>query len=381
MADWILGNRKRRLSTVFMLVGLTVMGAADFWYRRTSTEKTDDAFIESRVIPISCRVSGPIRQLFVSDNEAVAAGQLLAEIDASDYQVRVDRAKAKVSAAEARYREAEVRLNLAKATAPAILDEARKELSVSKAIEREMDAILLSAEAEQERAAADFQRMRLLLRKGTISQSQFEQAAAEAKSTEAKVRAANKRIEAGTAGVAKAHAKVRSADTLTLQIESLEAAAERRRAELDLAQAELRQAELNLSYTKIYAPESGWITKKVVEAGTYVRTGMAMFMLVGQDAWIVANFKETQLARIRPTQPVTVHIDAFPTQLFSGQIDSIQAGTGTRFSLLPPENATGNYIKVVQRIPVKILLNNTPTSNVRLVPGMSAVVEVKVKVR
>jgi membrane fusion protein (multidrug efflux system) len=280
-----------------------------------SWQSTDDAFIEAHVSAISPRVSGHVLKVFVDDNQKVKRGTLLIELDPNDFLAKLDARKASLAAAKA---------------------------AVGQSL-AQIDA----AQAAANRAQIDLRRYRQLVAKDSATQQRLDYAIADANAADAHLEAAKEQVSA-------AEAKV-------LQ-----------------NQADLEQAQLNLSYTKIHAPLTGKVTKKSVEVGEYVTVGQPLLAIVEQKPWVVANFKETQLTRMKPGQKAIISVDAYPNKKLKGHVDSIQAGTGAAFSLLPPENATGNYVKVVQRVPVKIVFDEDPNTLSHLAPGMSVVPEVKI---
>ncbi len=306
-------------------------------------ESTDDAFIESHVTIVSPRVSGPVVHLLVQDNQMVEQGDLLVEIDPADFETKVAQAQADLKAAQGQ---------LAEAKSLIVVDEAKA--AQTKAQE-------VATQADSTRAQADFDRFQTVESRA-ISKTQLDLAQAQAKVTAADVSVAANQTKAAEAQVALSRVSAETAESAVKQ-----------------AEAKLHQAELDLSYTKIAAPISGRVTRRTVEQGAYVETSQSLLALVPKEVWVVANFKETQLANMRPGQPVTIHIDGYPQRNFKGKVDSLQAGTGARFSLLPAENAVGNYVKVVQRIPVKIIFDEPLDSQLDIAPGMSVVPEVKVK--
>ena len=268
-------------------------------------------------------------------------------------------------------------------------------------------AQVAAADAEAVRARTDLARYQSLFEGEAVSHQQLDQAIAADATAAAQLEAARKRLAAAEAQVAEARAaqgaaadqykqslsqvsateaqvgqasgKLSEANSAPEQVALRQSEVETTGAEIEQAEAAVRQAELDLSYTKIYAPEDGRITRKTVELGALLQPGQALFVLVPAEMWILANFKETQLNRMRPGQPVEIKVDAYPDQIFRGHVDSFQTGTGSRFSLLPPENATGNYVKVVQRLPVKIVFDEQSDSEHLLAPGMSVEPEVKVR--
>ena len=279
-------------------------------------ESTDDAFITGHIISVSSRVDGHVTKVHIVDNQWVNSGDLLVELDGRDFQARLDMELAAVAAAEAAVEEGRAQINV--------------------------------VAADAKRTQKDVERYQSLISSGGITQQQLDHTAAEAQAASARLEAANKQV-----GVANAR--------------------------LAEARAEAEQGKLNLSYTKIYAPQSGRVTNKSVEEGEYIKVGQALMAIIPSDMWVVANFKETQLKYIQPGQKVKIKVDAYPQKIFRGHIDSIQAGTGAAFSLLPPENATGNYVKVVQRVPVKIVFDSDPNETKMLSAGMSVEPKVKVK--
>ena len=327
-------------------VPLLALGAGlYYWFHIRPYESTDDAFIEGNVIPIAPRISGQVSKLLVRDNQPVKQGDRLIEIDPRDFEARLTQAQASVSAAGARMEEAKAQV----ASDEAKVDQER--------------ASLMAAQSEAKRAQADLQRYQSL-EGPAVSRSQLDLASAQARSGEATVEVARSRLKAATLQVTLSQAGIQSAS-----------------AELQRNEALLRQAQLDLSYTKVLAPEDGFVTHRTVEAGAYVQAGQGLLALVPAHVWVVANFKETQLSRMRRGQPVQVHVDAYPHQTFRAHVDSIQRGSGARFSVLPPENASGNYVKVVQRVPVKILFDEPPDPELPLGPGLSVEPKVHVLVR
>jgi len=336
---------KKRIALLVAAVVVCVAAALYYFLFIAPFESTDDAFIEGHVTPIAPQVAGRVSQVVVRDNQFVNAGEVLVQIEPSDYEAKLQQQRANLASALSRS---------AQASAQLTVDQAKAE---------QERANVLAAQAEAARAEADSKRYEAIGTSG-VSQSQIDLAATQARSTAANLTAARNKELAAEAQV-------------SLDRASIETAA----AEIKRSEAAVRQAELDLSYTGLKAHESGYVTRKTVEAGSYVQPGQALLAIVPRDLWVVANFKETQLTHMRPGQPVTVGVDAYPHLKLTGHVDSIQSGAGARFSLFPPENATGNYIKVLQRVPVKIVFNNSSGSGsaFTLGPGMS--VEPKVRVR
>lgn len=334
-----------RLGQMSAALALLIGGlAAGIYYFRCIApyESTDDAFIEGHVTAIAPQVAGRVEQVLVRDNQFVNAGDVLVRIDPRDYQAKLDQEQANLASAKSRQ---------AEACAQLIADQAR--------VEQEK-ANVTAAAAEARRAEADSKRYQAVGPSG-VSESQLDLAATEARSSAAQVVAARNKELAAEAQAALDQASIQTAA-----------------AEIKRSEAAVRQADLDLSYTQVKAHESGYVTHRTVEPDSYVQPGQPLLAMVPKNVWVVANFKETQLTHMRPNQPVTMHVDAYPQIKFTGHVDSIQAGTGPRFSLLPPENASGNYVKVVQRVPVKIVLDSAGGDYV-LGPGMSVVPDVRVK--
>jgi membrane fusion protein, multidrug efflux system len=327
------------------IAGLVVLIAVIFYYLRCVApyESTDDAFIDGYVTLISPRVPGQVARLMVTDNQEVKAGDVLVEIDPRDYETSLSQAKADLAAANSQ------------------ANQSRAQVNVSEAKVAQAQAAVTAAEAEAQRANDDLKRYENVESRA-VSKSSIDLAQAQARSANANLEAAYSQTNAVEAEVVLSEAGVETAIAAVQQ-----------------AEAKLQQAELNLSYTKIIAPMDGRVTARTVQMGHYVQPGQALLALVPKDVWVTANFKETQLTYMKPGQPVELRVDAYPNKKFKGNVDSLQAGTGARFSLLPPENAVGNYIKVVQRVPVKIIFDEELPTNLDIAPGMSVVPEVKVK--
>jgi len=334
----------RRLVVVVVLA-LAAAVAVVYYIRYIAPyETTDDAFLASYVTFVSPRVSGPVVKLLVADNQRVKAGDPLLEIDPHDYQTLVDQAKAELAVADSRVRQAESLV---------LVDQAKA---------GQQSNAVLAAQAVAGRAEADRRRYESV-QSNAVSLSQRDLAETEANSTSAEVEVARNRAKAAVA-----------------QVELDRADVETGRAQVAQARTRLEQAQLQLSYTKIAAPRDGRVTRRTVEQGAYVQTAQALMALVPDEVWVVANFKETQLERMRPGQHVAIHVDAYPHHVFDGKVDSLQAGSGALFSLLPPENAVGNYVKVVQRMPVKITFDEpVDFSQFNLAPGLSVQPKVSVQ--
>ncbi|HST23215.1 MAG TPA: HlyD family secretion protein [Blastocatellia bacterium] len=421
------------IAAVFLIIGL-FFGVRYYVYA-SAHESTDDAFIEGHVIQISPKVTGHISKIYIVENQQVKKGDLLAEIDGRDYDAKLAQARAVLQAAMSKQQAAQINVDLTNTTSGAgvqqassgvetaqsnvetaraqvtaargRIDQARAQVATAQSNVAEAQAQATAAAAEATRADQDRQRYQQLFESQVISRQQLDNAIAQARSSNAMLDAAQKKVAAAEAQVNEARAaldaaqgnfqqteaqvstakaqvgeasgRLAAANAAPHQVAESRAQVATADADIEQAQAHVAQAELNLSYTKIYAPEDGRVTKKAVEEGAFVQVGQALMAVVPDEMWIVANFKETQLDNIQPGQPVDIKVDAYSGHTFKGHVDSIQTGTGARFSLLPPENATGNYVKVVQRVPVKIVFDEQPDPQHPIGPGMSVEPEVKVK--
>jgi len=394
----LLSSGRFRLAMLIVLIGAAAAGA---WFVMTrGRESTDDAQVDAHVVQIASRVGGTIVRVAVGDNQQVDAGAVLVEIDARDYDVAVERARAELADAEASAlaAQSDVPITSTSATsnvttargsveqAQGGIDVAQKQVEAARARLTTMQARVREAEANAARAARDVERYRGLLAKDEVSQQQFDSAAAAADAQRAAADSARAQVveaEAGVlvaeshlgqarAGSQQADAALRTAQTAPQQIAVVKARAAAAEARVAQAKATLAQAELNLQYTKITAPARGVVSKKSVNPGQVIQPGQPLFALVQiDDVWITANFKETQLTNMKPGQRAEVDVDAYGGKTFTGHVDSIAPATGSRFSLLPPENATGNFVKVVQRVPVKIVIDGNQDKEHLLRPGMS----------
>lgn len=333
----------------FFLVSAVAFGS--YYYLHRSDESTDDAAIDGRVLSISPKVQGYVKALHMKDNALVKAGDILLEIDPTDYLIRRDRAKAALAAAQAAAQAAENQLSATEVSAPSTVEAAAAQVK--------------AAQANWEKSRADLRRAEELYAAGAYSKQQFDQCLATEK--------------ADRSALEKLQADLRSAQTAPNIVAGASDARDQLAAQVEQAKADLAQAEADLSNTKIFAPMDGRITKRSVETGSYVQTGQQLGSLVGTEIWVTANFKETQLTHMKIGQPVDIEVDAFPGKAFKGRIESLQAGTGSYFSLFPAENATGNFVKTVQRVPVKIVFDAMPDEALHLGPGMSVVPTVHTK--
>jgi membrane fusion protein (multidrug efflux system) len=350
---------------------ILIAGGLFVWHYYSVRESTDDAQIDGHIDPISARVSGTVVGVLHDENELVQAGTLLVELDPKDYEVAVERARADLADAEANAVAAQVGVPLTTTTSSSQLVAADAAVI---AADREVDsnkAKVQEAQANYTKAAADLKRMQELVQKDEISRQQYDAAVAAAASTQATLESSRAMLANAESRTAQARAQAASAHTVPEQVRVTKARANAASADVQKYRAALAQAELNLQYTKIVAPVSGILSKRNVEPGQVVQAGQPLFSIVNlDDIWVTANFKETQLRSMRTGQKVTISVDAYGRK-YSGMVESIGGATGSRFSLLPPENATGNYVKVVQRIPVRIRFDKGQDPKHLLRPGMS----------
>jgi membrane fusion protein (multidrug efflux system) len=318
------------------------IGGGIYWFATRDLLTTDDAFTDGRAITIAPQVKGVVVDLLVNDNQFVKTGQVLVRIDPRDYIAARDQAEATLNLAQAQLANARINLDTVRITDPAKLRAAQAQLE--------------SARAALARAESDYRRQRVIDPAATTRQN-IDQASA----TE----------QEAVAAVALQDAQVKQADVVALDIAQGEANVRQWQAQVAKAAAELAQAQLNLSYTQIVAPQDGWITMRNVEKGNFVQVGAEIFAIVSPQIWVTANYKETQLTRLRPGQQVDISVDAYPNLVLHGHVDSIQLGSGSKFSAFPAENATGNYVKIVQRVPVKIDIDSGLDPNLPLPLGIS----------
>ncbi len=320
-----------RIVIIGVLLAFALIWGGSRLYHSFLYVETDNAQIEGDIYSVISRVPGKVEEVLASDNLRVKKGDTLIRLDANDYEVRRDIAAAALLSAQAAVKATTEQANAAKAGTNA-------------------------AEATNRKLQADLRRNKNLRGQDVISQAEFDGVNAGAQAASAQYAAAGNQYEASLAEIPLKMAEVKKRE------------------------AELREAELQLSYTTITAPASGQVSKKNVQPGQYVAPGQQLIALVGsKDLWIVANFKETQLDKIAPGLPVIIKVDAYPDKEFKGKVESLSSGTGAKFALLPPDNASGNFVKVTQRVPVKIIFTDKPDTHYPLAAGMNVVVEVKVK--
>lgn len=401
-----MGSRIRWLLLAVLLI--LIAGGYEAWQYFARWESTDDAQVEGHINPVNAKVGGTVVSVMVKENQYVETGTVLVTLDARDYELVCERAAAELAAAEAAVVAARAGVPLASSAAGtqmssteavtqramAGVEVAEKELlaagaklSVAQARVKEMQAQAVKAERDRER-------LKQLIDKNEIPQQQYDAAVATAdaahasvESAEAGVMQAQHEVELAQARVSQSHAELEQAkaeatgaQTAPEQVTITRAQARSAEARVQLAKAAVDQARLNLEYTEIKARVSGIVSKKSVEVGQVVQAGQPLMAIVPlEDVWVDANFKETQLAEMHPGQAATISVDAFGNRVYNGHVESLAAATGAKFSLLPPENATGNYVKVVQRLPVRIVLDAGENSEHELRPGMSVTAKVRVK--
>ena len=391
-----------RVRILIGVVVLVALAAGIWWWTTRNRESTDDAQVDAGVTPIAARVGGTVMSVPIVDNQQVKEGTVLLEIDKRDFEIALDRARAELADAEASAAAARAGVPISSTTAASGVttakggvEQATSEVSAAEQSIEAAKARLATAQAKQREAAAkaaksakDVERFKPLLAKDEIAQQQFDAAvatanadAAASESTAAQVveadldvRVAQNRLAQARSKVQQASADLSEAQTGPEQVKVTQARAAAAEARVMQARAVVKQAELNLEYTTVKAPVKGTISKKTVEVGQQIQPGQALMALIPLErVWITANFKETQVENIRPGQRVTIRADAYGGKTFDGKVESLAAATGARFSLLPPDNSTGNYVKVVQRIPVRISLDAGQDPEHLLRPGMSVV--------
>lgn len=320
-----------------------VIGGLLYWLQVRHYESTDDAFVAARSFSVASKVGGYVIDIPVTDNQHVNAGDLLAKIDERDYRIAIDQANAQVAVAKA---------NIANVEAQIVSQQEQI---------KQAEAQLEQAQAQLQFSQEEFARAQDLVEKGAGTVQRQQQTRSDLQAQQANNERAKTAVTAAQVGI----------KTLQAQLEGA-------RAQLQQSQAQLDQAKLNLQYTSVVAAQSGRVVKLSGAKGTFVTAGQSLMMFVPDEVWILANYKETQLNDMRPGQPVEIRIDAYPGLKLTGRVESVQPGSGTAFSLLPAENATGNYVKVVQRVPVKIVVDSWP-ADLPVGPGMSVVPWIRVR--
>lgn len=322
------GPGKKPLIILGVVVVLLGIGAFIWWFATRNQVSTDDAYTDGNAITMAPKVSGYVVTLAINDNVFVHKGDLLLVIDKRDYQAQVDQAQAQVDLAKAQLSAAQVQLDIARIQYPAQYRQARAQTSSAEANLREAQAAYVRQHAVDQRAT-----------------------------TQQNIDTADAQQQAARASVEQARAQQQTASLVPQQIRQTEATVAERREQVQQALAQLEQARLNLSYCEVRAPSDGWITRRNVQLGSFLQAGVSLFSIVTPQVWVTANFKESQLERMRPGDKVKVEVDAYPKLDLRGHVDSVQLGSGSRFSAFPTENATGNFVKIVQRVPVKIVVD------------------------
>ena len=332
------------------VVLLAVAGGAYYYFSTQDSESTDDAYTDGRALTISPKVAGYVTELLVDDNQPVKAGQVLARIDPRDYIVARDNARANLIVTKAQEESAKLNSEIARKNFPARLLQAQGQLQ--------------QAQGQLFQAQTDYKRQHAITREATSQQSVDQSTAA--------LQQAQGQVAAAQAAVQQAEPVQQNIGTADQQIAQIGGQGKQ-------AQISLEQAELNLSYTTITAPQDGWITKRNIEVGNYLQVGATIFSIVTPQVWVTANFKESQLNHMRPGQKVAIAVDAYPGLKLEGHVDSVQLGSGSKFTAFPPENATGNFVKIVQRVPVKLVIDRGMDPALPLPLGLSVVPTVTLK--
>ena len=381
-------NRRRNI-VIFVIVLVLLVGGVFFWRYLNTYETTDDAQVDVHFYPVSARISGYVVKVNVDDNQYVQKGTVLVEIDPKDYEVAIAQAQANLTNAEATARSLNITVPITSVTTASQLKFTASDVATSNAGIIAAEKQVAAAHAQLEQAQAndvkvqdDVRRYKLLVDKQEVAAQVYDQAVAAAKASTATIAAASaneaaaqQAVEQARSRLAGSEANAQSAETAPQQVSATRDRARAALAEVEQKRAALEQAQLDLQYTKIVAPVSGEVNKSVV-VGLNVQQGQQLLTIVPLDeVWITANFKETQLRRMRAGQKAEIHVDS-SGRTFKGHVDSIAGATGPLFSLLPPENATGNYVKIVQRIPVKIVLDPGENGEHQLRPGMNVVPDV-----
>ena len=388
------GNRRLVVIGVVLLLALA---AAFFYWRSTFVEDTDDAQVDGNLYQISSRIAGQVVKVTVDDNQTVQAGQLLAEIDPTDYQVALDQAQANLASAQAEYAQATTNVPITQVNVGTMVSTTASDVKGSTDViaqaEKQVEAAnarVAEAKANALKAQDDVDRYTPLVQKDVISKQQYDAAVAAAAASKAAVAEAEAEVLAAQNAVASARQRLAEAEAQSDQsvkngpgqVRVQQSRAAVAAAAIQQAQARVEQARLNLSYTRITAPVTGIVNKKSVEVGANLAAGQDLMTIIPlTDLWVTANFKETQLTHMRAGQKVTIKVDAYGGRKFSGSVTQIGGATGSMLSLFPPENATGNYVKVVQRLPVRIDFTNLQQEDGDYVlrPGLSVTPVVEVK--
>jgi membrane fusion protein, multidrug efflux system len=385
----------KRAKRLYYIIGIAaavlVIGYAIYALVTSGKETTDDAQVAADVVPVAARIAGQVVNVYMHENQQVHRGDVLAEIDPSDAQVKVAQAQGDLETAQAQAQDADARVSISRAmaqggftAAQAGVQSSREAADTSAAAVSEAQAAITRAQANAEKARLDFARAQELGGKGDISKAQVDAARAandtaqaDLAQARARLRAAENQQQGAESNIKQAQGRLVQSSPVAAQVAGAEAQARLAHARVQTAQAALQSAQLSLSYTKITAPADGLASRLSVHPGSYVAVGQPIVQIVPRTTYIIANFKETQLKAIRPGQRATIKIDSLGGKKFEGRVESLSGGTGATFSMLPPDNASGNFVKVVQRVPVRISWNGPPAD---VVPaGSSAEVTVYTK--
>ena len=398
----------KRIRIAIVAVVIVVLGASVWLWATAGRETTDDAQVDAHVTPVAARVGGTVIEVPVKENQQVEAGTVLVVIDPRDYQVALEKARAEVATAEADAAAARVNIPITSTAATgnvsnarggveqaeAGIDTAQRGIEAATARLATAQARQREAEANAARTAKDVERFKGLLAKDEIAQQQYDAAVAAADAARAAADSAKAQVQEAQAGISvaqsqlmqaraghtQAAAQLQTAQTAPEQVAAQRARASSADARVLQQRAALQQAELNVQYTTVKAPMKGIVSKKGVEVGQVIQPGQPLMTVIPlEEVWVTANFKETQLQSMRPGQPAVIEVDAYGGRDFKAHVESLAAATGSRFSLLPPENATGNFVKVVQRVPVRIVLDEKQDAAQLLRPGMSVTAKVYTK--
>jgi membrane fusion protein (multidrug efflux system) len=390
-------NNGSRKIVVLCVVLLLALGAAFFYWRATFTEDTDDAQVDGNLYQISARITGQVVKVHVEDNQTVQAGQLLVEIDPTDYQVALDQAQANLASAQAEYAQATTNVPITQVTVGTTVSTTASDVKGATDLiaqeEKQVEAAharVDEAMANAQKAQDDVDRYTPLVQKDVISKQQYDTAVQALSAAKASVIEAEANVLAQQNAVANAKARLAQSQAQSEQsvkngpgqVRVQQSRAEAAEAAIQQAQAKVEQARLNLGYTRITAPVAGIVNKKSAEVGMNLAAGQDLMTIIPlTDLWVTANFKETQLTHMRACQKVTIKVDAYSGRKFSGKVTQVGGATGSMLSLFPPENATGNYVKVVQRVPVRIDFTNLQQEDGDYVlrPGLSVTPVVEVK--
>jgi membrane fusion protein (multidrug efflux system) len=415
-------RRRLALAGIMLVVLAALLYGLYVWYFWRHHLSTDDAYIAAHIAPMSARIPGTVAEVLVDDNQDVKADQVLVRLDPRDYEVAVAQARAAVASAKGDLENATANVPLTDETTRSLVQQAgavlgatehgtemarhdleaqRGQVGAKRAAVEAAAAAVRSAQADYDRSKLDRDRVAALVKAQLVAQQEMDHAEAAYRAMAAALDGAHRRLDQARSELAQAEAALRMQEAAVAQAvrrvdesrASLENARSQRQqvrlrqAQVEAAQgrlaqalANLQQAELNLAYCTIRAPMAGRVSRKSVELGQVVTAGQALLAVVDlDDVWVVANYKETELTDVRAGQPATVSVDTFPGKTFKARVDSIQAGSGAVFSLLPPENATGNFVKVVQRVPVKLVFERGENAEHLLVPGMSVVPVISIR--